>query len=50
MITKLMRTLKIESYDYIPDKKALIIYEPIPVKILATLRNSLKGIDIIIKS
>lgn len=50
MITKLMKTLKIELYDYIPDKKTLIIYEPIPVKIISTLRNSLKGIDIIIKS
>ena len=50
MIKKLMKTLKIEVYDYLPDKKTLIIYEPIPVKIISTLRNSLKDIDIIIKS
>lgn len=50
MITKLMRTLKIDVYDYIPADKTLIIYEPIPVKVLSTLRNNLKGIEIIIKS
>lgn len=50
MITKLMKTLRIEVYEYIPVKKTLIIYEPIPVKVLSTLRNSLKGIEIIIKS
>ena len=50
MITKLMKTLRIEVYDYIPAKRTLIIYEPIPVKVLSTLRNSLKGIEIIIKS
>lgn len=50
MITKLMKTLQIEVYDYIPKDKTLIIYEPIPVKILPTLRYNLKGIDFIIKS
>lgn len=50
MITKLMKTLKIEVYDYIPAKKTLIIYESIPVKVMSTLRNSLKDINIVIKS
>lgn len=48
-INKLMRGLDIKSYEYNAIKNILIIYEPIPVKILPTIRKELPGISIVIK-
>lgn len=50
MITRLMRTLRIEYYEYQPYKKTLIIYEPIPVKTLLVIRKSICDVNIVIKS
>lgn len=50
MITKLMRNLDIKYYEYVPGIKTLIIYEPIPVKVLIFLRSQLKDIKINVKN
>ena len=49
MIKKLMRTLKIEYYDYLASDKTLIIYEPIPVKMLSVIRAAIPGVKLVIK-
>lgn len=46
MINKLMYSLGIKYYEYIPGRKTLIIYEPMPVKILVFIKSQLKDINI----
>lgn len=47
-INNLMKELKIDYYEYITVTNTLIIYEPIPVKYLSTIRRNLK-VKIVIK-
>lgn len=48
-ISKLMRGLGIKYYDFSVKRNTLIIYEPIPVKVLPIIRKELPGIAIEIK-
>ena len=48
-LSNLMKDLKIDYYEYTPKTNTLTIFEPIPVKYLATIRIALPGIKIVIK-
>ena len=49
MITKLMNSLGIKYYEFIPGTRTLIIYESLPVKVMLFIRNQLKDVNLVIK-